>query len=69
MKTAAQLRTGDAATLAWDPSIRASQVGVAVQNGVSTLTGVVGGRKGSTLKPAVTPGDVTLVGPPTGPGP
>lgn len=54
MKTAAQLRTGDAATLAWDPSIRASQVG---------------GRNGSTLKPAVTPGAVTLVGPPTGPGP
>lgn len=39
MKTDAQLKTDVTHELEWDPSIRASQVGVAVQNGVVTLTG------------------------------
>ena len=39
MKTDAQLKTDVTNELEWDPSIRASQVGVAVQNGVVTLTG------------------------------
>ena len=39
MKTDAQLKDDVSTELEWDPSIHASQVGVAVKNGVVTLTG------------------------------
>lgn len=39
MKTDAQLKTDVSAELEWEPSINASHVGVAVDNGVVTLTG------------------------------
>ncbi|WP_372526309.1 BON domain-containing protein [Piscinibacter sp.] len=39
MKTDAQLKKDVSAELEWDPSINASQVGVAVKDGVVTLTG------------------------------
>ena len=39
MKTDAQLKTDVAAELEWDPSINATNVGVAVKNGVVTLAG------------------------------
>lgn len=39
MKTDAQLKDDVSAELEWDPSINASQVGVAVKDGVVTLTG------------------------------
>ncbi len=39
MKTDAQLKKDVSAELEWDPSINASQVGVAVKEGVVTLTG------------------------------
>lgn len=39
MKTDEQLKKDVSAELEWDPSINASQVGVAVRNGVVTLTG------------------------------
>lgn len=39
MKTDAQLKIDVAAELEWDPSINATNVGVAVKNGVVTLTG------------------------------
>jgi osmotically-inducible protein OsmY len=42
MKTDAQLKTDVEAELAWDPSINATRVGVAVQDGVVTLTGHLG---------------------------
>lgn len=39
MKTDLQLRNDVSAELEWDPSINASQIGVAVKDGVVTLTG------------------------------
>ncbi len=39
MKTDAQLKKDVTAELEWDPSINASHVGVAAENGVVTLTG------------------------------
>ncbi|MDE2300016.1 MAG: BON domain-containing protein, partial [Burkholderiales bacterium] len=39
MKSDAQLKTDVAAELEWDPSINATNVGVAVKDGVVTLTG------------------------------
>lgn len=42
MKTDAQLKKDVAAELEWDPSIDATQVGVAVRDGVVTLTGHLG---------------------------
>jgi osmotically-inducible protein OsmY len=39
MKTDAQLKNDVCAELDWDPSINASQVGVAVKDGIVTLTG------------------------------
>ncbi len=39
MKTDSQLKTDVEAELAWDPSINAAQVGIAVADGVVTLTG------------------------------
>ena len=39
MKTDAQLKQDVSAELSWDPSINATQVGVAVKDGVVTLTG------------------------------
>ena len=39
MKSDAQLKKDVMAELEWDPAINASQVGVAVKNGVITLTG------------------------------
>jgi osmotically-inducible protein OsmY len=39
MKTDAQLKKDVMTELEWDPAINASEVGVAVQNGVVTLTG------------------------------
>ena len=42
MKTDAQLKKDVEAELEWDPSINATRVGVAVQDGVVTLTGHLG---------------------------
>ena len=39
MKTDADLKRDVTAELAWDPSVRATAIGVAVKNGVVTLTG------------------------------
>ena len=39
MKTDAQLKKDVNAELEWEPSIRATNVGVAVKDGVVTLTG------------------------------
>lgn len=39
MKTDAQLKNDVCAELEWDPSVQASQVGVAVKDGIVTLTG------------------------------
>jgi osmotically-inducible protein OsmY len=39
MKTDADLRKDVMAELAWDPAIRSTDVGVAVKDGVVTLTG------------------------------
>jgi osmotically-inducible protein OsmY len=42
MKTGAQLRADVQEELTWEPSIRESEIGVAVKDGVVTLTGFVG---------------------------
>jgi len=39
MKTDAQLKTDVTRELEWDPSVNATNIGVAVKNGVVTLTG------------------------------
>lgn len=39
MKTDAELRRDVAAELAWDPAVKSNAIGVAVKNGVVTLTG------------------------------
>ena len=39
MKTDEKLKEDVTTELAWDPAVNASQVGVAVKNGVVTLTG------------------------------
>ena len=41
MKTDKELREAIAAELTWEPSIRSPEIGVAVKDGVITLTGTV----------------------------